>query len=158
MAKFPMTPRGAQALREELKRLREVERPKNVRDIEEARAHGDLKENAEYHAAKEQQGLMEARIRDIEAKLSNAQIIDVTAVNAGGKVVFGSTVHLVDGADGTQAKYQIVGEDEADIKNGLLSIGSPIARALIGKKEGDEVDVATPSGKRSYEITAVEYI
>ena len=101
---------------------------------------------------------MEARIRDIEAKLSNAQIIDVTAVNAGGKVVFGSTVHLVDSADGTEAKYQIVGEDEADIKSGLLSIGSPIARALIGKKEGDEVEVATPSGKRSYEITAVEYI
>ena len=101
---------------------------------------------------------MEARIRDIEAKLSNAQIIDVTAVNAGGKVVFGSTVHLVDSSDGTGAKYQIVGEDEADIKNGLLSIGSPIARALIGKKEGDEVDVATPSGKRSYEVTAVEYI
>jgi len=158
MAKFPMTPRGVQTLREELKRLREVERPKNVRDIEEARAHGDLKENAEYHAAKEQQGLMEARIRDIEAKLSNAQIIDVTAVNAGGKVVFGSTVHLVDTADGTEAKYQIVGEDEADIKHGMLSIGSPIARALIGKKEGDEVEVSTPSGKRSYEIAAVEYI
>jgi transcription elongation factor GreA len=101
---------------------------------------------------------MEARIRDIEAKLSNAQIIDVTAVNAGGKVVFGSTVHLVDSTDGTEAKYQIVGEDEADIKNGLLSIGSPIARALIGKKEGDEVEVLAPSGKRSYEITAVEYI
>jgi transcription elongation factor GreA len=101
---------------------------------------------------------MEARIRDIESKLANAQIIDVTAVNAGGKVVFGSTVHVVDVADGTEARYQIVGEDEADIKNGLLSIGSPIARALIGKREGDEVEVATPSGKRAYEITAVEYI
>ena len=102
--------------------------------------------------------MMEARIRDIEAKLSNAQIIDVTAVNAGGKVVFGATVHLVDATDGSEARYQIVGEDEADIKNGLLSIGSPIARALIGKREGDEVEVATPSGKRSYEITAVEYV
>jgi transcription elongation factor GreA len=153
-----MTPRGQQALRDELKRLREVERPKNVRDIEEARAHGDLKENAEYHAAKEQQGLMEARIRDIESKLGNAQIIDVTAVNAGGKVVFGSTVQLVDVKDGTEARYQIVGEDEADIKSGLLSIGSPIARALIGKKEGDEVEVVTPSGKRAYEISAVEYL
>ena len=158
MAKFPMTPRGQQALRDELKRLREVERPKNVRDIEEARAHGDLKENAEYHAAKDQQGLMEARIRDIEGKLGNAQIIDVTAVNAGGKVVFGATVHLVDVKDGSKARYQIVGEDEADIKSGLLSIGSPIARALIGKKEGDEVEVVTPSGKRAYEISAVEYL
>jgi transcription elongation factor GreA len=101
---------------------------------------------------------MEARIRDIESKLSNAQIIDVTAVNAGGKVVFGATVHLVDATDGSEARYQIVGEDEADIKNGLLSIGSPIARALIGKREGEEVEVATPSGPRSYEITAVEYV
>ena len=126
--------------------------------IATARAHGDLKENAEYHAAKEQQGLMEARIRDIEAKLGNAQIIDVTELNANGKVVFGSTVHLVDVKDGTEARYQIVGEDEADIKGGLLSIGSPIARALIGKQEGDEVEVTTPSGRRAYEITSVEYI
>ena len=158
LSKVPLTARGAAQLKEELRRLKIEERPKVTAAIATARAHGDLKENAEYHAAKEQQGLMEARIRDIEAKLSNAQIIDVTAVNAGGKVVFGSTVHLVDSADGTEAKYQIVGEDEADIKSGLLSIGSPIARALIGKKEGDEVDVSTPSGKRSYEITAVEYI
>jgi transcription elongation factor GreA len=144
LSKVPLTARGAAQLKEELRRLKIEERPKVTAAIATARAHGDLKENAEYHAAKEQQGLMEARIRDIEAKLANAQIIDVTAVNAGGKVVFGSTVHLVDATDGNEAKYQIVGEDEA--------------RALIGKKEGDEVEVSTPSGKRSYEITAVEYI
>ena len=138
-----------------LERELKVELPK---EILRARELGDLKENAEYHAAKEQQGMMEARIRDIEATLSNAQIIDVTAVNAGGKVVFGATVHLVDSADGSKAIYQIVGEDEADIKSGLLSIGSPIARALIGKREGDEVEVSTPSGKRAYEIAAVEYL
>jgi transcription elongation factor GreA len=158
LSKVPLTARGAEQLREELRRLKNEERPKITEAIATARAHGDLKENAEYHAAKEQQGLMEARIRDIEAKLSNAQIIDVTAINAGGKVVFGATVHLVDVADGTSAKYQIVGEDEADIKGGLLSISSPIARALIGKREGDEVEVSTPSGKRAYEVTSVEYI
>jgi transcription elongation factor GreA len=158
LSKVPLTARGAAQLKEELRRLKNEERPKITAAIATARAHGDLRENAEYHAAKEQQGLVEARIRDIEAKLANAQIIDVTTVNAGGKVVFGATVHLVDVSDGSEAKYQIVGEDEADIKNGLLSIGSPIARALIGKKEGDEVEVVTPSGKRAYEITAVEYI
>jgi transcription elongation factor GreA len=158
LSKVPLTARGAAQLKEELRRLKSEERPKVTAAIAAARAHGDLKENAEYHAAKEQQGLMEARIRDIEAKLSNAQIIDVTAVNAGGKVVFGATVHLVDATDGSAAKYQIVGEDEADIKSGLLSIGSPIARALIGKREGDEVEVSTPSGKRAYEITSVEYL
>jgi transcription elongation factor GreA len=158
VSKVPLTARGAAQLKEELRRLKSEERPKVTQAIATARAHGDLKENAEYHAAKEQQGLMEARIRDIEAKLGNAQIIDVTEVNAGGKVVFGATVQLVDAADGSTAKYQIVGEDEADIKSGLLSIGSPIARALIGKREGDEVEVTTPSGKRAYEITAVEYI
>jgi transcription elongation factor GreA len=158
LSKVPLTARGAAQLKEELRRLKSEERPKVTAAIATARAHGDLKENAEYHTAKDQQGLMEARIRDIEAKLGNAQIIDVTAVNAGGKVVFGSTVRLVDSTDGSEAKYQIVGEDEADIKNGLLSIGSPIARALIGKREGDEVEVSTPSGKRVYEITAVEYI
>jgi transcription elongation factor GreA len=158
LSKVPLTARGAAQLKEELRRLKSEERPKVTAAIAAARAHGDLKENAEYHAAKEQQGLMEARIRDIEAKLSNAQIIDVTAVNAGGKVVFGATVHLVDVTDGSAAKYQIVGEDEADIKSGLLSIGSPIARALIGKREGDEVEVSTPSGKRAYEITSVEYL
>jgi len=158
MERVPMTVEGYRTLETELQRLKSEERPRIIQAIAEARSHGDLSENAEYHAAKEQQGLMEARIRDIEAKLGNAQIIDVTAVNAGGKVVFGATVHLVDAADGSQAKYQIVGEDEADIKSGLLSIGSPIARALIGKREGDEVEVTTPSGKRAYEITAVEYI
>ena len=158
MSKVPLTARGAAQLKDELRRLKIEERPKVTQAIATARAHGDLKENAEYHAAKEQQGFMEARIRDIEAKLSNAQVIDVTAVNAGGKVVFGATVHVVDVADRSEARYQIVGEDEADIKNGLLSIGSPIARALIGKREGDEVEVSTPSGKRSYEITAVEYV
>jgi transcription elongation factor GreA len=157
LSKVPLTARGAAQLKDELKRLKE-ERPKISEAIATARAHGDLKENAEYHAAKEQQGLAEARIRDIEAKLGNAQIIDVTAVNAAGKVVFGATVHLIDIADGSKARYQIVGEDESDIKSGLLSISSPIARALIGKREGDEVEFMAPSGKRSYEISAVEYI
>jgi transcription elongation factor GreA len=158
VSKVPLTARGAEQLKEELRRLKFEERPKITAAIATARAHGDLKENAEYHAAKEQQGMAEARIRDIEAKLANAQIIDVSTVNAGGKVVFGATVQLVDAADGSEARYQIVGEDEADIKSGLLSIGSPIARALIGKVEGDEVEVVTPSGKRAYEITAVEYL
>jgi len=158
LSKVPLTARGATQLKEELRRLKFEDRPRVTAAIATARAHGDLKENAEYHAAKEQQGMMEARIRDIEAKLANAQIIDVTAVNAGGKVVFGSTVHLVDVNDGSEARYQIVGEDEADIKSGLLSIGSPIARALIGKKQGDEVEVVTPSGNRAYEISAVEYL
>jgi transcription elongation factor GreA len=158
LSKVPLTARGAMQLREELRRLKNEERPKITAAIAAARAHGDLKENAEYHAAKEQQGLMEARIRDIEGKLSNAQVIDVTALNAGGKVVFGATVHLVAADDGSEARYRIVGEDEADIKGGLLSISSPIARALIGKREGDEVEVVTPSGRRAYEITAVEYV
>jgi transcription elongation factor GreA len=158
MAKTPLTARGAELLREELKHLKSVERPKVVEAIATARAHGDLKENAEYHAAKEQQGLMEARIRDIEAKLSNAQIIDVTRLTPTGRVVFGATVHVVDEDDGTEQKYRIVGEDEADIKAGLMSITSPIARALIGKEEGDSVQVATPSGSRAYEIVRVEYI
>jgi transcription elongation factor GreA len=158
LSKVPLTARGAARLKEELRRLKSEERPKVTAAIATARAHGDLKENAEYHAAKEQQGLMEARIRDIEAKLSNAQIIEVTELNAAGRVVFGSTVHLVASDDGSESRYQIVGEDEADIKEGRLSIASPFARALIGKREGDEVEVVTPSGRRSYEITAVEYI
>ena len=158
MSKVPLTARGAEQLKEELRRLKSEERPKIVEAIATARAHGDLKENAEYHAAKEQQGLVEARIRDIEAKLANAQIIDVTALNPDGKVVFGATVHLVDTADGSETRYQIVGEDEADIKAGLLSVGSPIARAIIGKREGDEVEVTAPGGKRTYEIASVEYL
>jgi transcription elongation factor GreA len=158
LSKVPLTARGAGQLKEELRRLKSEERPKVTAAIAAARAHGDLKENAEYHAAKEQQGLMEARIRDIEAKLANAQIIDVTAVNAGGKVVFGATVHVVDSSDGSEAKYQIVGEDEADIKDRRLSITSPLARALIGKKVGDSVEVNTPRGPRSYEIVRVKFV
>ena len=158
MSKTPLTARGAELLREELKQLKSVERPKVVEAIATARAHGDLKENAEYHAAKDQQGLMEARIRDIEAKLSNAQIIDVTRLTPSGRVVFGSTVHVTDMEDGTESKYQIVGEDEADIKAGMMSVTSPIARALIGKQEGDTVIVATPGGSKTYEIIEVEYI
>jgi transcription elongation factor GreA len=158
MNKTPLTARGADLLREELKQLKTVERPKVVDAIATARAHGDLKENAEYHAAKEQQGLMEARIRDIEAKLSNAQIIDVTQLTPTGRVVFGSTISVIDVDGGKEGRYQIVGEDEADIKSGLMSVSSPIARALIGKQEGDTVEVVTPGGTRTYEIVEVEYI
>lgn len=157
MSKVPLTARGAAALRDELKRLK-AERPVISAAIAEAREHGDLRENAEYHAAKEQQGLAEARIRDIEAKLSNAQVIEIDKLNAGGRIVFGATVQLTNLDDETETRYQIVGEDEADIKNGLLSIASPIARALVGKSAGDIVEVATPSGKQSYEVTAVEYV
>jgi transcription elongation factor GreA len=153
-----LTAQGAEQLREELRRLKSEERPRIVEAIATARAHGDLKENAEYHAAKEQQGLTEARIRDIEAKLSNAQIIDVTQLNPDGRVVFGATVHLMDLENEAEITYRIVGEDEADIKQGLLSIGAPIARALIGKREGDTVEVTTPGGRKTYEITAVEYV
>jgi transcription elongation factor GreA len=158
MDKVPLTARGADLLREELKKLKTIERPKVVEAIATARAHGDLKENAEYHAAKEQQGLMEARIRDIEAKLSNAQVIDVTRLTPSGRVVFGSTVQVADVDDEAEFRYQIVGEDEADIKAGRLSVSSPIARALIGKQEGDVVEVTTPGGTRTYEISQVEYI
>jgi transcription elongation factor GreA len=158
MDKTPLTARGAELLRQELKKLKTVERPRIVEAIATARAHGDLRENAEYHAAKEQQGLTEARIRDIEAKLSNAQVIDVTKLTPTGRVVFGSTVHVVEVGGGNEAKYRIVGEDEADIKAGLMSVTSPIARALIGKEEGDAVEVATPSGSRTYEILEVEYV
>ncbi len=156
-AKTPLTAEGAEKLRNELKRLKSEERPRIVEAIATARAHGDLKENAEYHAAKDQQGLVEARIRDIEAKLQNAQVIDVTTLSPSGRVVFGATVHLIDG-DGAEARYRIVGEDEADIKNGLLSVSSPMARALIGKEEGDSISVETPSGRREYEIAEVEYV
>ena len=158
MDKTPLTRRGAELLREELRHLKSVERPKIVEAIATARAHGDLKENAEYHAAKEQQGMTEARIRDIEAKLSNSQIIDVTQLAPTGRVVFGATVHLSDVDEGTDATYRIVGEDEADIKAGLMSVTSPIARALIGKQAGDTVEVATPGGTRTYEIADVEYV
>jgi transcription elongation factor GreA len=158
MNKVPLTARGADLLREELKQLKSVERPRIVEAIATARAHGDLKENAEYHAAKDQQGLAEARIRDIEAKLSNAQIIDVTRLPLTGRVVFGSTVHVVENDDISDSVYRIVGEDEADIKAGLMSVTSPIARSLIGKEAGDIVEVQTPGGARTYEILKVEYI
>ena len=157
MNKVPLTVRGARLLREELQRLK-AERPQISAAIGAAREHGDLRENAEYHAAKEQQGLAEARIRDLEAKLSLAQIIDVEKLDAGGKVVFGATVHLVNAEDDTEKRYQIVGEDEADIRQGLISIRSPLARAMIGKWEGDEIEVAAPKGRQSYEIVGVEYV
>ncbi len=157
MKKVPMTVRGAEMLREELKNLKSVERPRIIQAIAEARGHGDLKENAEYHAAKEQQGFVEGRIKEIEAKLSNTQIIDVTAVDAKGKVVFGSTVLLLDLQNESQISYRIVGEDEADIKTGLISYTSPIARALIGKNEGDEVTFSAPGGEKRYEIVEVRY-
>jgi len=157
MTKVPLTARGAEQLRNELKRLK-TERPQISAAIGVAREHGDLKENAEYHAAKEQQGLAEARIRDIEGKLSNAQIIEVSKLNAGGKVVFGATVQLVEVDEGIDKRYQIVGEDEADIKAGRVSISSPVARAMIGKSEGDIVEVSTPGGQQAYEIISVEYV
>lgn len=158
MRKVPMTAGGAVRLRAELERLKNVERPRISQAIGEARAHGDLKENAEYHAAKEQQGLVEARIRDIEYKLSHAEIIDVTTLNAGGRVVFGATVVLYCGTEDAELRYQIVGEDEADIRAGLISISSPIARALIGKSVGDEIHVRAPGGDRVYELVEVLYI
>jgi transcription elongation factor GreA len=157
MNKVPMTARGAELLREELRILKSVERPRIIQAIAEARAHGDLKENAEYHAAKEQQGFAEGRIKEIEGKLSNTQIIDVTAIDAKGKVVFGATVALVDLQHDAEMTYRIVGEDEADIKTGLISYTSPIARALIGKSEGDEVSFSAPGGEKQYEIIEVRY-
>jgi transcription elongation factor GreA len=144
-------------LRDELKKLKSVDRPRVIRAIAEARAHGDLRENAEYHAAKDQQGFIEARIREIEGKLSHAQIIDVSKVEAGGRVVFGSTVVLHDHDSDAEITYQIVGEDEADIKQGRVSFTSPVARALIGRCQGDDVTVRTPTGERDYEILEVRY-
>ncbi len=153
-----MTLRGAVRLREELKRLKSVDRPNVIKAIAEARAHGDLSENAEYHAAREQQSFIEGRINDIENRLSNAEVIDVTKLTASGRVVFGATIELEDQSGGAAVRYQLVGDDEADIKQGLLSVSSPIARALIGKSEGDVVDVTTPGGSRSYEIVSVRYV
>ncbi len=158
MNKVPITVNGAESLHKELKQLKAVDRPRVIEAIAEARAHGDLKENAEYHAAREQQGFIEGRIKDIEAKLSNATIIDVTTVNANGKVVFGATVDVADEKTGEELTYRLVGEDEADIKNNKISIGSPIARALIGKEVGDVAEVKTPGGLRSLEIVEVRYI
>jgi len=153
--KHPMTLRGAEALRAELKRLKSEARPSIVKAIAEARGHGDLSENAEYHAAREQQGFIEGRIREIEHKLANAQVIDPARVPNTGKVVFGAQVELEDQADGARVVYQVVGEDEADIRAGRISVTSPMARALVGKSGGELVEVATPGGTRSYEIIAV---
>lgn len=158
MKRVPITLRGAELLREELTRLKNEERPRVIAAIAEARAHGDLKENAEYHAAREQQGFIEGRIAEIESKLSNAQVIDVRTLEPSGRVVFGATVELVDEETGEELTYRIVGEDEADIKSGLLSINSPIARALVGKSEGDVAAVEIPSGTRSLEIIKVQYL
>ena len=157
MKRTPMTLRGAERLRAELKQLKSEARPNVIKAIAEARAHGDLSENAEYHAAREQQSFIEGRINDIENRLSNAEVIDVTKLTASGRVVFGSTIELED-QDRNKVVYQLVGDDEANIKQGLLSVSSPIARALIGKSEGDVVDVTTPGGTRSYEIMSVRYI
>jgi transcription elongation factor GreA len=158
MGKVPLTIKGAEKLRAELENLKSVVRPRIINAIATARAHGDLKENAEYHAAKEQQSFSEGRIKEIEAKLSNAQIIDVTSVHANGKVIFGATVEIENLETGKIVTYQIVGEDEADIKEGRISVGSPIARALIGKEIEDVVVVKAPSGDIEYEILAIQYI
>ena len=153
----PMTNKGYQFLMEELKRLKSVERPRNVREIEEAREHGDLSENAEFHAAKDRQSLLDLQIREIEDKIARAQIIDISKLS-GEKIVFGATVALADGDTGDKMVYQIVGDHEAEPKNGKISISSPIARALIGKNEGEEVQVRTPTGVRTFDILSVDYI
>jgi transcription elongation factor GreA len=158
MTKTPMTLRGADQLREELRHRKSELRPKIIASVEEARAHGDLKENAEYAAAREQHGFNEGRITEVEAKLSNAQVIDPTQLPRNGKVVFGVTVELADSDTGENLRYQIVGEDEADIKMNRISLNSPIARAIIGKSQGDEVGVTTPKGIRELEILAVHYL
>ena len=157
MKRYPMTLRGPELLRAELKKLKSEDRPNVIKAIAEARSHGDLSENAEYHAAREQQGFIEGRISEIEAKLSTADIIDVKQLSNEGRVVFGATVDLSDESDGKSVTYMIVGEDEADIRAGRIAVTSPIARALIGKSEGDVVDVMAPGGTRSYEIVAVRY-
>lgn len=157
MKRVPLTLRGAEALREELRRLKGEDRPNVIKAIAEARSHGDLSENAEYHAAREQQGFIEGRIQELESKLSSAEIIDVTQLPKTGKVVFGATVELEDEDSGARVTYQIVGEDEADIKAGRISFASPIARALVAKSEGDQAVVAAPGGQRCYEIIAVRY-
>ena len=156
--KTPMTLRGAEALREELRHRKGELRPKIIASIDEARSHGDLRENAEYHAAREQHGFNEGRISEIEAKLSDAQIVDVTQLPKSGRIVFGTTIDLADTDSGDELRYQIVGEDEADIKKGLISVNSPIARALIGKNAGDVVQVKTPGGTREFEIIKVQYL
>ncbi|MBV8649287.1 transcription elongation factor GreA [Paludibacterium sp.] len=158
MSKVPLTVRGAEMLKEELQRLKSVERPAVIEAIAEARSHGDLSENAEYDAAKERQAFVEGRIADLESKLSNAQVIDPTALDAEGRIVFGATVALMDLETEDEVAYQIVGDDEADIKHGKVSINSPIARALIGKESGDVAEVMAPGGVREYEVLDVKYI
>jgi len=158
MSKVPLTARGAEKLRDELERLKRIERPRVIAAIAEARAHGDLKENAEYHAAREQQSFIEGRIKDLDGKLSNAQVIDVTKLPANGRVVFGATVEVLEVEKDEELTFQIVGDDEADLKLGMISISSPIARALIGKSEGDVALVDAPGGKRELEILGVKYI
>lgn len=158
MATIPITKRGAEILKAELHKLKTVDRPWVINAISEARAQGDLSENAEYEAAKDRQGFIEGRIQEVEGKLSAAQIIDPASLDAGGRVVFGATVELEDEDSGERVKYQIVGEDEADLKLGLINISSPIARALIGKEEGDTAVVQAPGGEKAYEIVAVLYI
>ncbi|MDR5854973.1 transcription elongation factor GreA [Caballeronia sp. LZ062] len=158
MSTIPLTKRGAELLRDELQRLKAVERPAVINAIAEARAQGDLSENAEYDAAKEKQGFIEGRIAELESKLAAAQVIDPTTVDADGRVVFGATVELEDLESGDTVTYQIVGDDEADIDHGLISVSSPIARALISKSEGDVASVQAPSGAREYEIIAVRYV
>lgn len=157
MNKVPMTVAGERALREELERLKKVDRPRIVQAIADAREHGDLKENAEYHAAREQQSFCEGRIKELEHKLSHAQVIDVTTIPHTGKVIFGTTIDLINVDTDTTVSYRIVGEDEADVKNNLISVSSPIARALVGKSEGDEVIVKAPGGDICYEIDRVHH-
>jgi transcription elongation factor GreA len=158
MKRSPMTLRGAELLRTELKRLKSADRPRVIKAIAEARSHGDLSENAEYHAAREQQGFIEGRIMEIESRLAAAEIIDIASLPATGKVVFGATVELEDQDGGNAVTYQLVGEDEADIRGGRISITSPIARALIGKVQGDIVEVTAPGKTRSYEVVSVKYV
>ncbi|WP_438862605.1 transcription elongation factor GreA [Neptunicella sp.] len=158
MSQYPMTAHGAELLRNELNELKTVKRPRIIKDIAEAREHGDLKENAEYHAAREEQGFCEGRIQDIEGKLSNAQIIDVTKMPNNGKVIFGATVTILNLETEAETTYRIVGEDEANIKNNLISISSPIARGLIGKELDDIVNIQTPAGVVEYEVIDVKYI
>jgi len=156
--RIPLTLKGAQRLRQELEQLKSVQRPAVIAAIAEARAHGDLKENAEYHAAREQQGFIEGRIKQLESELSHAQIIDISQLNVGNKIVFGATVTLADMDTDEEKRYQIVGDLEADIKHGLIAVSSPVARALIGKYEGDSVSISAPGGQREYEVIKVEYI
>ncbi|QPG04678.1 transcription elongation factor GreA [Salinimonas marina] len=158
MAQYPMTAHGAELLRNELNELKSVTRPRIIQSIAEAREHGDLKENAEYHAAREQQSFCEGRIQDIEGKLSNAQIIDVTKMENTGKVIFGTTITIMNLETDKETRYRIVGDDEADIKNNLISVNSPIARGLIGKEVDDVVTIQTPKGAVEFEIIEVEYI